>query len=59
MKQTTKAGKREEKEFCPEMTKFLDIFHRLSLIKDTRRFGDCNLSPSSGKKDTYSVGLNK
>jgi hypothetical protein len=39
-----------------EMTNFLDTVHRLSSIKDTRRFGDWNLSPSSGKNDTYSVG---
>jgi hypothetical protein len=41
-----------------EMTNFLDIIHRLSLTKDTRRFGDWSLSLSSGKKDTYSVGPN-
>jgi hypothetical protein len=34
--------------------------HRLSLVKKiTRRFGDWSLSPSSGKKDTYSVGPNR
>jgi hypothetical protein len=42
-----------------EMTNFLDIIHRLSLIKDTRRFGDWSLPPSSGKKDTYSFGPNR
>jgi hypothetical protein len=42
-----------------EMTNFLHIIHRLSLIKDTRRFGDWSLSPSSGKKDTYNVGPNR
>jgi hypothetical protein len=41
-------------EIIPEMTNFLDIIHRLSLIKEThtRRFGDWSLSPSSGKKRT-------
>jgi hypothetical protein len=29
-----------------KVTNFLDIIHRLSLIKNTRRFGDWSLSPS-------------
>jgi hypothetical protein len=33
-----------------KMTNFLDIIHCLSLIKNTRRFGDWGMSPSSGKK---------
>jgi hypothetical protein len=33
-----------------EVTNFLDIIHRLSLIKDKRRSGDWSPSPSSGKK---------
>jgi hypothetical protein len=41
------------------MTNFLDNIHRLFFIKDTRRFGDWSLSPSSGKMDTYSVGPNR
>jgi hypothetical protein len=33
-----------------KMTNFLDIIHRVILIKNTRRFGDWSLFLSSGKK---------
>jgi hypothetical protein len=33
------------------MTNFMDIIHRLMMIiKNTRRFGEWNLSPSSGNR---------
>jgi hypothetical protein len=31
-------------------TPVLDFIHRLSLVKDARRFGDWSLSPSKGKR---------
>jgi hypothetical protein len=34
------------------MTNFMDI-HNLMMIKNTRRFGDWNLSPSSGNREGY------
>jgi hypothetical protein len=42
-----------------EMTNFLDVIHRLSLIKDIRRFGDWCLSSSSGKTPTLLGPINR
>jgi hypothetical protein len=39
------------------MTNFLDIIYRLFLIKkNTRRFGDWSMSPSSGKRTSTLLG---
>jgi hypothetical protein len=38
------------------MTIFLDIIHRLALIKDTQRFGDWSLSLSTGKRTPTLLG---
>jgi hypothetical protein len=39
-----------------KMTNFLDIIHCLSLVKNTQRFGDWNLCPSSGKRTPTLLG---